>query len=359
MAGASATERRAGVNNASALCVVMIVIMALAGGASAQLSTGFYASSCPGMPGAIKSAVESAVAKEPRMGASILRLFFHDCFVQGCDASLLLDDTPSLQGEKTAQPNNGSVRGFEVIDAVKAAVENLCPGVVSCADVLAVAARDSVVALGGPSWEVKVGRRDSTTASFTGANNNIPPPTSGLANLTALFAAQGLSQKDMVALSGSHTIGQARCTSFRAHIYNESDIDSGFAWTRQSGCPSTSGSGDNNLAPLDLQTPTTFENNYYKNLVAKKGLLHSDQELFNGGVTDPQVQSYVSSQSAFFADFVSGMIKMGDISPLTGNNVLYVDPNSTKYRPTSDEWSEARRREAWAECFWLHCLCSC
>jgi peroxidase len=50
---------------------------------------------------------------------------------------------------------------------------------------------------------VKVGRRDSTTASFSGANNNIPPPTSGLANLTALFAAQGLSQKDMVALSGT------------------------------------------------------------------------------------------------------------------------------------------------------------
>ncbi|VAI16039.1 unnamed protein product [Triticum turgidum subsp. durum] len=286
--------------NASALCFVLLVVMA-AGGASAQLSTGFYSSSCPGALGAVASVVQSAVAKEPRMGASILRLFFHDCFVQGCDGSLLLDDTPSFQGEKTAMPNNGSVRGFEVIDAIKVAVENICPGVVSCADVLAIAARDSVVALGGPNWAVKVGRRDSTTASFSGANNNIPPPTSGLANLTSLFAAQGLSQKDMVALSGSHTIGQARCTNFRAHIYNETDID-------------------NNLAPLDLQTPIAFENNYYKNLVAKKGLLHSDQELFNGGATDPLVQYYASSQSAFFADFVAGMIKMGDISPLIGNN---------------------------------------
>jgi len=58
--------------------------------------------------------------------------------------------------------------------------------------------------LGGPRWDVKVGRRDSRTASFSGANNNIPPPTSGLANLTSLFAAQGLSQKDMVALSGAY-----------------------------------------------------------------------------------------------------------------------------------------------------------
>lgn len=120
--------------------------------------------------------------------------------------------------------------------------------------------------------------------------------------------------------AGSHTIGQARCTNFRAHIYNETNIDSGFAMSRQSGCPRSSGSGDNNLAPLDLQTPTVFENNYYKNLVVKKGLLHSDQELFNGGATDALVQSYISSQSTFFADFVTGMIKMGDITPLTGSN---------------------------------------
>ncbi|GJM88173.1 hypothetical protein PR202_ga04202 [Eleusine coracana subsp. coracana] len=200
---------------------------------------------------------------------------------QGCDASLLLDDTPSFKGEKTAAPNNGSARGFEVIDAIKSAVDKVCAGVVSCADILAIAARDGVVILGGPNWDVKVGRRDSTTASFNGANNNIPPPTSSLANLNSYFAAQGLSQKDMVALSGC---------------------------------------GDNNLAPLDLQTPTVFENNYYKNLVSKKGLLHSDQELFNGGATDSQVESYVSSQSAFFVEFVTGMIKMGDISPLTGSN---------------------------------------
>ena len=92
-------------------------------------------------------------------------------------------------------------------------------------------------------------------------------------------------------LPGAHTIGLARCTNFRAHIYNDTDIDPAFAKTRQS--PRTSGSGDNNLAQLDLQTPTVFENNYYKNLLSKKGLLHSDQELFNGGSTDAQVQSYV------------------------------------------------------------------
>ncbi|XP_066356817.1 peroxidase 4-like [Miscanthus floridulus] len=318
MAAATSAARCSG--KGVALLLLLVLLAGTTDTSSAQLGTSFYSHSCPGVYDAVRSVLQAAIAREQRMGASILRLFFHDCFVQGCDASLLLDDTPSFRGEKMANPNNGSARGFEVIDAIKSAVEKVCPGVVSCADILAIAARDSVVILGGPSWDVKVGRRDSRTASFSGANNNIPPPTSGLANLTSLFAAQGLSQKDMVALSGAHTIGLARCTNFRAHVYNDTNIDGSFARTKQSVCPRTSGFGDNNLAPLDRQTPTVFENNYYKNLVCKKGLLHSDQELFNGGSTDAQVQSYVSSKGAFFADFVTGMIKMGDITPLTGSN---------------------------------------
>ena len=68
--------------------------------------------------------------------------------MQGCDASVLLDHTPTIDSEKTALPNNNSLRGFEVIDQIKAEVDKICGGpVVSCADILAVAARDSVVAV--------------------------------------------------------------------------------------------------------------------------------------------------------------------------------------------------------------------
>lgn len=300
--------------------VTMALLILFLGSSTAQLSTDYYSQSCPKLFPTVKSAVKSAIAKEARMGASLLRLFFHDCFVNGCDGSVLLDDTSSFIGEKNAAPNANSVRGFDVVDDIKSKVETACPGVVSCADVLAIAARDSVVILGGPSWNVKLGRRDARTASQAAANNSIPPPTSNLNQLISRFQALGLSTRDLVALAGSHTIGQARCTSFRARIYNETNIDNSFAKTRQSNCPRASGSGDNNLAPLDLQTPTAFENNYYKNLIKKKGLLHSDQQLFNGGSTDSIVRKYSNSRSNFNADFVAGMIKMGDISPLTGSN---------------------------------------
>ncbi|EFJ28144.1 hypothetical protein SELMODRAFT_94117 [Selaginella moellendorffii] len=137
------------------------------------------------------------------MAASLLRLHFHDCFVNGCDGSVLLDDFPGFTGEKTALPNANSLRGFEVVDEMKAALERNCPGVVSCADILALAAQLSVEMRGGPRWSVEVGRRDALSASRITANNDIPPPTSNVSTLVSLFQKQGLSVQDMVILSGS------------------------------------------------------------------------------------------------------------------------------------------------------------
>ncbi|XP_058110565.1 peroxidase P7-like [Magnolia sinica] len=281
-----------------------------------SLSPTFYMKTCPMALPTIKKVIDAAVKKEPRMGASLLRLHFHDCFVNGCDASILLDDTDTIDGEKTAFPNINSARGFEVVDRIKSAVDEACGGpVVSCADILAVAARDSVVALGGPTWKVQLGRRDSTTASRTAANNNLPGPTMDLPALINNFKDHGLNTRDLVALSGGHTLGFAQCASFRDRIYNETNIFPNFARRVRRSCPRSG--GDTNLEPFD-STPARFDVRYFKSLIGKRGLLHSDQVLFNGGLTDELVKSYSSSPKAFTTDFANSMVKMGNISPLTG-----------------------------------------
>jgi hypothetical protein len=267
-----------------------------------------------------------------------------------------------------------------VIDTIKTRVEAACNATVSCADILALAARDGVVLvcffikfslfylaillflfsllfwgfnlsdqssilntdylkkvncihkfvlsrltiytnactqLGGPSWTVPLGRRDARTASQSAANSQIPSPASSLATLISMFSAKGLSAGDMTALSGGHTIGFARCTTFRNRIYNDTNIDASFATTRRASCPASG--GDATLAPLD-GTQTRFDNNYYTNLVARRGLLHSDQELFNGGSQDALVRTYSTNGATFARDFAAAMVKMGNISPLTGRN---------------------------------------
>ncbi|XP_062218712.1 peroxidase P7-like [Phragmites australis] len=294
------------------------VVFVLALGAVAQLSPTFYDGSCASLQSIVRSGMASAVQSEPRMGASILRLFFHDCFVQGCDASVLLDDSSTLTGEKNAGPNANSLRGFEVIDAIKSQVEAACPGTVSCADILALAARDGVNLLSGPTWAVPLGRRDTRTASQAAANSNLPSPSSSAATLVSAFASKGLDSRDLVALSGAHTIGAARCATFRSRVYNDTNINAGFATRRRQICP-VQGS-DGNLAPLDALSSVKFDNGYFRNLVGQFGLLHSDQELFGGGAVDSTTAQYARNGAAFARDFVTAMIKMGNISPLTGSN---------------------------------------
>ncbi|RRT86012.1 hypothetical protein B296_00005803 [Ensete ventricosum] len=226
----------------------------------------------------------------------LLRRNFSDTGCFGFGIQEHIDLGINFTGEKRAGPNANSVRGFEVIDTIKSNVEAACKATVSCADILALAARDGVV--------------------LSAANSNLPGPGSSLSQLISSFAAKGLSARDMTALSGAHTIGQARCTSFRSHIYNDANVNASFAALRKQNCPSSG--GDSNLAPLDVQTPTTFDNKYYQNLLVRKGLLHSDQELFNGGSQDSLVRQYSTNPATFNGDFTTAMVKMGNISPLTG-----------------------------------------
>ncbi|XVF01202.1 hypothetical protein REPUB_Repub04eG0068100 [Reevesia pubescens] len=242
----------------------------------------------------------------------------------GCDASVLLDDTDDFQGEKNAFPNRNSVRGYEVIDDIKADVERFCPSTVSCVDILTLAAREAVVLAGGPSWSVMLGRRDGTTASQQAANEQLPSPFEPLENITAKFTSKGLDLKDVVVLSGAHTIGYAQCFTFKRRLFNfrgsgkpDPTLDASALNSLQSMCPNTN-SSNSNLAPLDSASAYRFDNMYYTNLVNNIGLLESDQALMGDSKTAAMVNSYSTNSYLFWNEFATSMAKLGNLGVLTG-----------------------------------------
>ncbi|KAK8304029.1 hypothetical protein V6Z12_D04G192600, partial [Gossypium hirsutum] len=290
-----------------------------------QLSYRFYDWSCPRLTNMVKYGVWAAYRNDTRIAASLLRLHFHDCFVNGCDGSVLLDDTDDMTGEKNALPNRNSVRGFEVIDNIKEDVERFCPSTVSCVDILTLAAREAVVLAGGPSWPVMLGRRDGVTASQRAANEQLPSPFEPLENITAKFTSKGLDLKDVVVLSGAHTIGFAQCFTFKNRLFNfrgsgkpDPMLDSSALTNLQTMCPNID-SSNTNLAPLDSGSMYRFDNKYYTNLVNNAGLLESDQVLMQDSKTAAMVNSYSMNSFLFGNDFGTSMAKLGNIGVLTGN----------------------------------------
>ncbi|KAL2634473.1 hypothetical protein R1flu_005952 [Riccia fluitans] len=131
-------------------------------------------------PGTVRSAVSNALQSDPRAGAKLKRMFFHDCFVQ----------LPSQAG--------------------------------------------------GPMWEGEVSRRDSTTASLSEANN-LPSRSWTAAQQIRAFQAKGLNTNDLVALSGAHTFGKASCNLFQSRLSSsDPSMDATFRSIPQSSCGTAS-----------------------------------------------------------------------------------------------------------------------
>ncbi|PIN14194.1 Peroxidase [Handroanthus impetiginosus] len=288
------------------------------------LSYNFYDKSCPNVGMIVRWGVWAAFINDTRIAASLLRLHFHDCFVDGCEGSILLDDTKDFNGEKSARPNRNSARGFDVIDNIKAEVEKSCPSVVSCVDILTLAAREAVVLSGGPFWPVALGRLDGLTASEKSANEQLPSPFEPLENITAKFVAKGLDVKDVVVLSGAHTIGFAQCFTFKGRLFNfkgsgkpDPSLEPSFLSNLQSTCPNIDNS-NTILAPLDFQTITKFDNIYYKNILNNTALLQSDQALIQDPKTAQMVKDYSVDPFLFAKDFAVSMVKLGRVGVITG-----------------------------------------
>jgi peroxidase len=178
---------------------------------------------------------------------------------------------------------------------------------------------------GGPSYAVELGRLDGLVSKATNVEGKLPKPTFNLVQLNSMFAANGLSQMDMIALSGAHTVGFSHCNRFANRIYNFSGqnpvdptLNKGYATQLQSACPK-------NVNPqiavnMDPTTPRAFDNVYFKNLQQGKGLFSSDQILFTDTSSRPTVNTWASNSAAFQNAFVSAITKLGRVGVKTGNN---------------------------------------
>ncbi|XP_034701338.1 peroxidase N1-like [Vitis riparia] len=285
---------------------------------------GFYSRTCPQAESIVQKTVQSHFQSNPAIAPGLLRMHFHDCFVQGCDASILIDGSST---EKTAGPNR-LLRGYDVIDDAKTQLEAACPGVVSCADILALAARDSVVLTKGLMWKVPTGRRDGRV-SLASDVNNLPGPRDSVEVQKQKFADKGLNDQDLVTLVGGHTIGTSACQAFRYRLYNFSTttangadptMDATFVTQLQALCPAD-GDVSRRIA-LDTGSSDTFDASFFTNLKNGRGVLESDQKLWTDASTKTLVQRFLGVRGLrglnFNVEFGRSMVKMSNIGVKTG-----------------------------------------
>lgn len=298
----------------------MLIIVSGIGLGVDGLNMNYYMMSCPILEPIMKNTVNRALQSDPTLAAALIRMHFHDCFVEGCDASILIDSTKDNTAEKDS-PANLSLRGYEVIDDIKQQVENQCPGIVSCADIVAMAARDAVFFAGGPMYEIPKGRKDGRRSKIEDTRN-LPPPTLNASQLIKMFDQHGFTVQEMVALSGAHTLGVARCSSFKSRLSNfdstndvDPTIDTQFVKTLSKTC----NAGDDAEQPFDL-TRNSFDNAYYNALQRRAGVLTSDQTLYVSPQTRGIVNGFAMNQALFFMNFQRAMVKMSLLDAKEGAN---------------------------------------
>ncbi|KAL6634445.1 hypothetical protein ACP70R_027116 [Stipagrostis hirtigluma subsp. patula] len=294
----------------------------------------------------VRKEVEKAIAYNRGIGAALVRLVFHDCWVNGCDGSVLLDKTPAdgTNTEKKAV-NNIGLAGFELIDTIKQKVAN---DNVSCADIIAFAGRDAASILSGGkiSYAITGGRMDGVSSSAAEADRVLPTSDFDFDQLRANFDAdfRKLTVEELVALSGAHSIGVAHLSSYADRLTDatpEFQIDSSYrAALNGTTPPALLKQGQNPAVPNNVRDETTafqqqaeydpaamgvsptrqvLDNSYYHNTLVNKVLFKSDWVLRTDGVASSKLQEYRDNPAQWSSDFAAAMAKLSNL-PAQGKN---------------------------------------
>lgn len=290
-----------------------------------KLTVDYYKQKCPEFDRIMRETVTSKQIASPTTAAGTLRLLFHDCMVEGCDASVLISSNRFNKAERDADINL-SLAGdaFDLIVRAKTALELSCPGIVSCSDIVVLATRDLITMVGGPYYDVRLGRKDGLVSQASRVEENLPKSNMPLNQIINMFASKGFTVQEMVALNGAHTIGFSHCKEFSDRIFHYSkkspsdpSIYPKFAEGLRKTCANYT--KDPTMSAFnDVMTPGKFDNMYYQNLQRGLGLLASDNELVKDPRTKPYVDLYASNQSKFFQDFSHALEKLSIYGIKTG-----------------------------------------
>ncbi|KAM1521263.1 hypothetical protein ACFX15_011131 [Malus domestica] len=291
----------------------------------AQLSENYYEQTCPKFHETVHHVVVEKQIATPTTAAAVLRLFFHDCVLEGCDASLLIASNSFNKAERDAEINAAIPGdGFDIITRIKTALELQCPGIVSCSDILAAAARNLINMVGGPHYTLLFGRKDGLVSRADRTEGHYAKASMTVSELINLFASINLSVQDLVALSGAHTIGFSHCSEFANRIFKfspTSEIDPALNRIYAEGLRKLCANHTTNpgmSAFNDVMTPGKFDNLYFQNLQRGLGLLATDHALGTDPRTKPFVDLYATNQAKFFEDFTQAIQRVSLMNVKTG-----------------------------------------
>jgi len=273
-----------------------------------------HATFCPNLEDIVRDKVADARRKDPGVVAGLLRIFFHDCFPNGCDASLLLLPSHLYSSERDRPQNFGLHQGaLDLIQRIRDAVRDARCTDVSCTDITMRATRAAIRQSGGPDYVMPpLGRKDSIDpARPDEVDRFLPPRDADIRKLIDVFQSRNFDKTDLTALSGAHTIGKTSCGSLASRTGNAD-------WFVKAIKTNCNNSGDKKHV-LDVATPDDFDHKYYGNLLVGMGVLSTDMELLNDKFTENLVRKWATDKDDFFRKFGDAMAKMARL-PVGGNS---------------------------------------
>ncbi|KAG2588207.1 hypothetical protein PVAP13_5NG196400 [Panicum virgatum] len=284
--------------SAAVLCALVavqaaVLLAAVPAAQAGELQVGYYGKKCKGLENIVKWHVIRALKANRRTGSALVRLLFHDCFVRGCDGSVLLDASYDNPHPEKEAPANIGLTAFDLLEEIKAAVEDKCPGVVSCSDLLIYAARDasSILSNGHVHFDVPAGRLDGFVSKAEEAQAELPDSADDIVpayrELLKYKCSQGSNPPVVNNVRDEDYDVVARYTpGFTSRVRKVSDY---------------------------------LDNSYYHNNLAKIVTFHSDWTLLTHKEALGHVKEYAENGTLWDEDFADSLVKLSKLPMPAGS----------------------------------------